>query len=192
VTSGAHITVENRFGEALCETGESADDARARSIEPAPSRSRGVGALRIGITRKELELMNREQRRKVLPLTRTVRLSDLLPSPVRREPDPAWRADIEVIRTTFADVKPMTTEEWEEGFCRDLHPEREIAMWVGMVATYRRIITRRSFTLRERKEIVWLMVGHSLVMRPVDLLAGVTVLDRNEADSILREIGGAS
>src|SRR4051812_12718202 len=39
------------------------------------------------------------------------------------------RAYIRQIQEAFAEHRPLSFEEWEEGFRRDANPEREIAIW---------------------------------------------------------------
>ena len=136
--------------------------------------------------------MNREQRRKqgkVLPLTRKVRFSDLVPSPVRHTPDPAWLPQIEHLRATFTENNPKTIEEWEEGFCRDVSPEREIDIWMQMAAKFTRARARRDFNAAERQDIYALVVAWSVNMTPTEALAMVKTLGWREAEDILREIG---
>jgi hypothetical protein len=55
----------------------------------------------------------------------------LRPSPLRHPPFPEdVREQIRQIQRTFAGVRPMSLEQWEDGFRRDLHPEREIALFL--------------------------------------------------------------
>jgi hypothetical protein len=42
--------------------------------------------------------------------------------------DEGIREYIRQIQAAFAEQRPLSLEEWEEGFRRDAHPEREIAL----------------------------------------------------------------
>ena len=43
-----------------------------------------------------------------------------------------------VIKESVDEVHPQSLEEWEDGFCYDQHPEREIATWLHIAEVYRR------------------------------------------------------
>jgi hypothetical protein len=50
--------------------------------------------------------------------------------PVQHPPfDEGIRAYIRQIQEAFAEHRALSFNEWEEGFRRDAHPEREIAIW---------------------------------------------------------------
>jgi len=54
----------------------------------------------------------------------------LLPGEVKHPPfDEGVRAYIRQIREAFAEHRPLSFEEWEDGFRRDNNPDREIALW---------------------------------------------------------------
>lgn len=51
--------------------------------------------------------------------------------------DFSWALErIKRIQRVFADVHPQTVEEWIDGFDRDAHPEREIALWSIMADVF--------------------------------------------------------
>ncbi|MEQ1566681.1 MAG: hypothetical protein ABMA64_13655 [Myxococcota bacterium] len=141
--------------------------------------------------------MNREQRRrearekrKVVPITRTVSADSLRThGPRRREPDPAWRPTIEMLKATFDEVYPQTIEEWEGPFCQDMNPDKELAIWVAMAERYRNAVARREFTLAEKRDIFGLVLSWSMDKAPSEALAEVKVLGPDEAGEILREFG---
>lgn len=49
----------------------------------------------------------------------------------------------------FPDVKDHTYEFWEDGFRKDVHPDREIAIWLHMASVYRRFAVGRSLPYRQ-------------------------------------------
>jgi hypothetical protein len=54
----------------------------------------------------------------------------LKPGEIKHPPfDEGIRAYIRQIQEAFAEQRPLSFEEWEEGFRRDATPEREIALW---------------------------------------------------------------
>ncbi len=82
-----------------------------------------------------LKAVNRTQMRKK---TQQVKLSDLQPGPIRHESLPTELLD--QIRTVFNAIgrhTNMTLEEFEIGFMRDMHPEREVAVWSTIAAAWR-------------------------------------------------------
>jgi hypothetical protein len=54
----------------------------------------------------------------------------------------------------FHDVHPLTPEEWDDSFRRDMHPDREIACWFRMADVFERF-TRdgRQRTFEQRRDI---------------------------------------
>jgi hypothetical protein len=63
------------------------------------------------------------------------------------------RALIRRLHEVFKDVYPQTVEEWEDGFRRDQHPEREIAIWQRMADIYTHFTEGRSLNSDQKKDI---------------------------------------
>ncbi len=61
--------------------------------------------------------------------------------------------DIEQIKTIFEEVRPISTKEWLDGFSRDEHPEKEIALWLYMGKIYSRVIQDYPADIAHRKAI---------------------------------------
>ena len=116
---------------------------------------------------------------------------DLKQSERRRDPDPSWRPYLVKLKAAFDEHYPRTIEEWEDGFCRDLHPEQEIAIWLVMVEKYERALKRRTFTPAERNDIFRMVLSQGTGNAPLAILAVVKSLTASEADVILREDIGA-
>ena len=84
------------------------------------------------------------------------------PGPIRHAelpPDLLKRAT--ALESVFADVFPMTHEKWIEGFRRDAHPEREIAIWEQIAAAYTRFLKDRNLPIAYRREAFDLLVYRS-------------------------------
>jgi len=56
------------------------------------------------------------------------------------------------IKESLDEVYPQTLEEWEDGFRKDLHAEREIAIWLHIASTYQRCTAARPLTLHQRRD----------------------------------------
>ena len=65
-------------------------------------------------------------------------LADQLnPGEIRHPPFPEEiRAYIRRIEETFAEHRPLTFQEWEDGFRRDANPSSEIALWLHAADVY--------------------------------------------------------
>ena len=61
---------------------------------------------------------------------------------------------IRSFKDTFTEFYPATFEEWVDGFCEDMDPEREIAIWEEMAQSYTKLLKiRHSMTREERGKI---------------------------------------
>lgn len=87
------------------------------------------------------------------------------------------------IAGTLADVYPRTIEQWEDAFRRDADPEREVAIWTHVAATFRKCTEGKPLSLGQRKEFLRVILAYS--MSP-DGSAEV-VLDNAELSGISRE-----
>src|SRR6185503_10838678 len=62
------------------------------------------------------------------------------------------RAAIQSLVTDLADVRPLSFEEWEDGFRRDQNPAREIAGWLHLAAILKVMSNKYGFCPAEKKE----------------------------------------
>jgi hypothetical protein len=53
----------------------------------------------------------------------------------------------------FCDVYPMTAAEWEDGFRRDLHPDREMAPWLRRAEVFVHFMAGRDLSFDQRQDI---------------------------------------
>jgi hypothetical protein len=112
----------------------------------------------------------------------------LAPGPIRHEtltPDQMKR--LTVLQKTFGDVDPTPLEKWVDDFKRDLHPDREIAIYESMAQAYTEYCGRHPVTPEARIEVYRLVLARSgapddEVLRAVPL----KVLSREQAEEVLR------
>lgn len=52
----------------------------------------------------------------------------------------------------LSDVRPMTEEEWVDGFRRDANPEREVAGWQHLSRILRIVSDRHGYGIEQRRE----------------------------------------
>jgi hypothetical protein len=76
------------------------------------------------------------------------------PGPILHPPlGPDLRPVMESFARTFHDVHPMTAEQWEDGFRRDLGMEQEIAIWVHIERVFRLFTDGRPLSPEQRHDI---------------------------------------
>lgn len=94
--------------------------------------------------------------------TEAIDPAKLKPGPIRHAdlpPDLLKRAT--ALEPVFADVYPTTHENWIEGFRRDAHPEREIAIWEQMAEAYTQFFKGRNVPIAYRREAFRLLLYRS-------------------------------
>lgn len=62
----------------------------------------------------------------------------------------AQSSRIRNLKAALDDVRPLSIEEWEDGFMRDLFPEREILWWETIASCYNKFNSFKSFSLNEK------------------------------------------
>lgn len=106
--------------------------------------------------------------------------------------DEGIRDYIRQIQTTFAEHRPLSFEEWEEGFRRDANPEQEIALWSHAADVY------TAFTAKEpaadRRRDVYRCIVTCLTTGPntVWQVLRPEVLSRTEAEQVVNRFFGKS
>ena len=104
--------------------------------------------------------------------------------------DEGIRDYIRQIQTAFAEQRPLSFEEWEEGFRRDANPEREIAIWSHAADIY------TAFTAAEpsadRRRDVYRCIVTCLTTGPdaVWKVLRPEVLSRAEAEDVVNRFFG--
>ena len=100
--------------------------------------------------------------------------------------DEETRDYLREIKDAIDEVCPMSLEEWEDGFRRDQNPEQEIAIWLHIASTYKRLTEEVSADLDERQDIFKVLL--SCANNPRDLVlttAEVKKLSRPEAEAVV-------
>jgi hypothetical protein len=69
--------------------------------------------------------------------------------------DEGTRTYIRQIREAFAEHRPLSFEEWEDGFRRDANPEREIALWSHAADIYTAFAGSEASAERRRDTYRW-------------------------------------
>jgi hypothetical protein len=89
----------------------------------------------------------------------------------------------------LADVYPTTVEQWEDGFRRDMNPEKEIGIWVNIVSCYRHFTEVKVSDPAKKNDIFQLILA-CVNNGPERALATVTLksLSRKRAAQIVAEI----
>jgi len=78
------------------------------------------------------------------------------------------------IKEALDEVHPMTLDEWEDGFRKDTHPEREIAIWLRIAEKYKTFIEGKGLSQAQRKEIFSVMLA--CTTSPKDLILETVTL----------------
>jgi hypothetical protein len=115
----------------------------------------------------------------------------LHPGQIHHPPfDEDVRVYIRQIQEAFAEQRPMSFEEWEDGFRRDNHPEREIALWVHAANVYGTFTANE--VVAERRADVYRIIVAALTA-PRDKIWHVlklSTMSRDEAEPVIRRIYG--
>ena len=78
----------------------------------------------------------------------------LHPGEYRHPPfSPPVREQLRLIHEALDEVYPQSVEEWEDGFRRDAHADREIALWLRIAAAYRRAVTERAYEPAQKRDV---------------------------------------
>src|SRR5215831_9944280 len=78
---------------------------------------------------------------------------------------------IRLLEEVFADVYPISHQEWLDGFQRDQSPEKQIAIWEKMASAYSTILSQNEIGAEGHKEAFIL-----LLTRPTDLESSISNL----------------
>jgi hypothetical protein len=94
------------------------------------------------------------------------------------------------IQAAFAEHRPLPFEQWEEGFRRDAHPDREIAVWLHATDVYEAFAGEEPSP--ERRQDVFRVIVACLTSSPemVWRFLQLTVLTRPEAEQIVQRYFG--
>ncbi len=84
-----------------------------------------------------------------------VEASQVRPGGDYRHPpfDEERKAVMRQLAEVFADVYPITAEQWEDGFRRDMHIDKEIGLWCRMAQALQHFTEDGAQSLEQRREI---------------------------------------
>jgi hypothetical protein len=115
----------------------------------------------------------------------------LRPGEIRHPPfDEEVRAYIRQIREAFAEQRPLSFEEWEDGFRRDGTPEREIAIWSHAADVYTAVTAAEDAP--ERRRDVYRVIVACMTTSPdtVWRVLRPEALTREEAQQVIDRFYG--
>jgi hypothetical protein len=111
---------------------------------------------------------------------------EVKPGEIRHPPfSEEIRAYVRRIREAFAEHRPLTLEEWEEGFRRDLRPSHEIALWLHAADVYEEFAADEPSPLR--REDVYATIVACLNASPEGVwhVLETAELSREEAQRVI-------
>jgi hypothetical protein len=73
------------------------------------------------------------------------------------------------LAVALAEVHPQSLVEWVDDFCRDAHPENEIALFEAIAAVYHQLVAESDFDLACKKGLYEVLVSATLVADISDL-----------------------
>jgi hypothetical protein len=118
------------------------------------------------------------------PEVKNVKLKDLRPGPIRHEslPDELLKT-IHAVYETIGLFLTMDLEQFELGFMRDMHPEREAAVWCRIAnawyAYHERFTDLKVQSVEDEREIIGALIAVSTGVRKTqDLPVSPTVAEQ--------------
>ena len=106
----------------------------------------------------------------------------------RHEPfSEAIRDYLRKIKEALDEVYPMTLHEWEDGFRKDTHPEKEMATWLRLAERYRIFTEEKGFSQAQRQEVFNVMLACTTSPKKELVLEVVTLsaITREEAQDAI-------
>jgi hypothetical protein len=108
------------------------------------------------------------------------------PGPIRHsELPPELIERIHRLEETFAEIYPLTHEEWLDGFKRDLDPENEITTWGNIAFAYTQFLNSGDFSADARNEAFRLLLFRSSTSDIESQLSDLRHLTEDQARSLL-------
>lgn len=82
--------------------------------------------------------------------------------PIRHSELPPTLIDrIRLLEKVFAEVYPITHEEWLDGFQRDQNPENEVAIWEDMATAYTKFTSENDLDFAAKREVFAIILVRS-------------------------------
>ena len=113
-------------------------------------------------------------------------LKKLTPGPIRQPRlSPGLALRIEAIRTTVAEVCPISAEEWLDGFQRDQHPEREVVWWERVARCYTDFTAKKTLPSEQKQAAFKVIFGLFGGLEAKDVVADAAALSESLIDELL-------
>jgi hypothetical protein len=118
--------------------------------------------------------------------SKPVNPKDLTPGPIRHPHlSPALAIRIEAVRTTLAEVCPISHDEWVDGFQRDRNPEREIVWWERVARCYAGFTAKATLSSTEKQAAFKVIFGLFSGLEAKGIVADAAVLSETLIDELL-------
>lgn len=85
------------------------------------------------------------------------------------------------IQQPLAETRPLTLEQWEDGFRRDNNAEREIAVWVFLADRFTKFSKAENLNRVQRQECFKVMLGYTIDQAHVLETITLSALTRDQA-----------
>ena len=116
----------------------------------------------------------------------TLDATDIKPSPIRHAAiSDELDARIRKFAAVFAEVYPVTHQEWLDGFQRDTVPENEVAIWEHMASAYTGFLETNEVDAAARKEAFGLLLVRSSTTDMESRYSELKVLTVDQAKSLI-------
>ncbi len=110
----------------------------------------------------------------------------LTPGPIQHEPfDEEVRDVIRRIQDVFAEHRPLSFEEWEDGFRRDRTPMQEIALWSHAADVYEEFVQQEDDAVRRRDIYISIVTCMNTGPDSVWSVLRPETLDRPETETLV-------
>lgn len=102
--------------------------------------------------------------------------------------DDEIRELVKEIQIHLKEVRPKTYKEWEDGFRKDVDPEKEIAIWLTFARKFSAVTGRKQYSLSQKKDIYTILISVLLGDRDAAAIRGkISTLTEDEASRIMKE-----
>jgi hypothetical protein len=156
-------------------------DLETKALTTIPARELAEGMVRIPAEGVEGEVF--------VSAAQLTALQPGLP-PYRRPPfGEGLRAVVAALRDALREVRPLSLEQWEDGLRRDIDPDKELTLWLGMAEVYRRLTEGHGLGPDEKRDVFAVILaclnnGPDRALFTVNLRA----LSRKAAEGIVEHI----
>jgi hypothetical protein len=122
------------------------------------------------------------------PKVERVDTATLKPGPIQHEELSAEQLRrIEHLHELLAEVDPSSLETWTDNFKRDMHPDKEIAVWERIAKAYTNYTSQRKLSLDAKKDVLQTLLVASMSSDDEGIKSlKLKVISQDEARLILK------